>query len=109
MATKKKKPFWAKFLSAVLVVSMLIGNAGMSSFAASDSPDEKITVEEAVSEKTVEGEEITVETPGTDIVETQEPPTQEAGAPDMEEDLQTSEGAGTSDVEEEPYGSTRRA
>ena len=102
MATKKKKPFWAKFLSAVLVVSMLIGNAGMSSFAASDSPDEKITVEEAVSEKTVEGEEITVETPGTDIVETQEPPTQEAGAPDMEEDLQTSEGAGTSDVEEEP-------
>ncbi len=97
MATKKKKPFWAKFLSAVLVVSMLIGNAGMSSFAASDSPDEKISAEETVVEESAENREVTAETPETGTVETDA----ETGALDAEENQQTSEETDVSDLEEE--------
>ncbi len=36
MTTRKKKPFWTKLLSALLVASMLVGTVGTSSFAAGD-------------------------------------------------------------------------
>ncbi len=45
MTKRRRKPFWAKLLSGVLVVSMLIGTVGMSTFAAADDPAEEVNVE----------------------------------------------------------------
>lgn len=47
MTTRKKKPFWTKLLSALLVASMLVGTAGTSSFAAGD-PQQKTETAAAV-------------------------------------------------------------
>lgn len=115
MTAKKKKPFWVKLLSALLVASMLMGSAGISSFAASDSPDEKPGVEELVSNESAGDEKNTAETPETsaaneaaqDLEDTgktgagEDTKTEEdADVSDTEGNLQSKEEAGTSDVED---------
>lgn len=130
MTAKKKKPFWVKLLSAMLVASMLMGSAGISSFAASDSPDGKTGVEEPVSNESAGDEKNTAETPetgaakeaaqdledmgtigagedtktaeGTDVSDTEGnlQSKEEAGKSDVEDNQKSKEEAGTSDVEE---------
>lgn len=72
MTTRKKKPFWTKLLSALLIASMLMGTAGISSLAAG-APEA-----DTVSGNSVTGDEKTTETPaasgndGTDEVDSEE-------------------------------------
>ena len=80
MTTRKKKPFWTKLLSALLVASMLVGTAGTSSFAAGD-PQQKTEAGATVSDDSAGDNEDTAE---------------KAAADTVEEDASASDGADTS-------------
>ena len=94
MTTKKKKPFWTKLLSALLVASMLVGTAGTSSFAAGD-PKQKTETEATVSDDSAGDNEDTAE---------------KAAADTVKEDAAASDGADTSapkaDLPKEPGDDT---
>ncbi len=68
MTTRKKKPFWTKLLSALLVASMLVGTAGTSSFAAGD-PQQKTEAGATVSDDSAGDNEDTAEKAAADTVE----------------------------------------
>ena len=99
MTAKKKKPFWVKLLSAVLVASMLMGSAGISSFAASDSPDGKTGVEEPVSNESAGDEKNTAETPETSAANEAAQDLEDTGKTGAGEDTKTAEDADVSDTE----------
>ena len=80
MTTRKKKPFWTKLLSALLVASMLVGTAGTSSFAAGD-PQQTTETGATVSDDSAGNNEDTAE---------------KAAADTVEEDASASDGADTS-------------
>lgn len=99
MTAKKKKPFWVKLLSAVLVASMLMGSAGISSFAASDSPDGKTGVEEPVSNESAGDEKNTAETPETSAANEAAQDLEDTGKTGAGEDTKTAEDVDVSDTE----------
>ena len=63
MTTRKKKPFWTKLLSALLIASMLVGTAGTSSLAASEDLSKTTEADAAVSKDSAGGGEKTTNTP----------------------------------------------
>lgn len=92
MTTRKKKPFWTKLLSALLIASMLMGTAGTSSLAAAGDPGENIEAEAAVSDDSAGIGDETTETPAADTGKTDVTPSDKVDPSAPKTDLP--EGAG---------------
>lgn len=75
MTTRKKKPFWTKLLSALLIACMLVGTVGTSSLAAAGDPGD-VTEADAVSSDSSNGDEET--TPAADTTNTDVTPSDKA-------------------------------
>ncbi|MCI8505709.1 MAG: DUF11 domain-containing protein, partial [Lachnospiraceae bacterium] len=96
MTTKGKKRFWAKFLSALLIMGLLLNTAGTAALADAGEPTETVKAAEIAQPEAKEPKQTAEPSEEAEVEEAQEPP----GEAEVEEAREPSGEAGVEEAQE---------